>query len=377
MTITRENTAELRDSLPMAVEAAPSRIRRVRRALRPMVMSTLWIAGGVCLFGYAGMLTYNNVARIEIDSALVAGNVEPIKAPERGFIKDLILAAGEDIQGSDKLFAVRNPEIEERIGLASIRVEKAREELRVREAELGVFMSDFNDKMLVLKTAVADADAEIAGISIQVDGASRRVDDLTRLFKAGHTTRPVLTEMVDRLASLSSDLERARIRRQHKETLVATAERTGLLPDSTGSHKLDVLKARLQQARTDLELAVEELRILTERRYEAQSIAEASGKVLKVLRREGSFVEQGETVAIVERGSDRFVHAFLTQSEVQQVNIGDEAQFFLPAYNVTTTLRVIAIERSGAFLEDAEHRYGWQVARDPGTRRRNATGRPG
>ena len=55
-----------------------------RSLVRRMTMGLLWaIAGGAAIV-YGGALVYANVVRLEVDAAVIAGAVEPIRAPSDG-----------------------------------------------------------------------------------------------------------------------------------------------------------------------------------------------------------------------------------------------------------------------------------------------------
>ncbi len=83
------------------------------------------------------------------------------------------------------------------------------------------------------------------------------------------------------------------------------------------------------------------------------------------MRRSGSNVRVGDAVALFERNSERVLYAFVTQSDVVHIALGDKAQVFFPAQNLTATATVTAVDRAGGFLDDVETRYTWKTARDP------------
>ncbi len=115
-------------------------------------------------------------------------------------------------------------------------------------------------------------------------------------------------------------------------------------------------------------MATEELRVWQERRAAAVVTATGDGRIMRVLHGEGSAVRAGDTVAVYERNGERTINAFLTQSEVLRVGVGDAATIYIPALRVRLAAHVVAIDRAAGFLDDVESRYTWRQARDSGVR---------
>ncbi len=57
---------------------------KARSLARRVTMGLLWAAAGGAAIVYGGALVYANVVRLEVDSAVIAGAVEPIRAPSDG-----------------------------------------------------------------------------------------------------------------------------------------------------------------------------------------------------------------------------------------------------------------------------------------------------
>jgi hypothetical protein len=89
---------------------------------------------------------------------------------------------------------------------------------------------------------------------------------------------------------------------------------------------------------------------------------------MRVIHGEGSAVRAGDTIAIYERNGERTINAFLTQSEIVRVAVGDAATVYVPALRLRLTAHVVSIDRAAGFLDDVESRYTWRQARDSGVR---------
>jgi multidrug resistance efflux pump len=339
-----------------------------RRALKTMFMGVFWFCGGLIVIGYGAALVYANVARVETDSAMIMGTVESLQAPAAGYLQSMPLKPGFTFGVGDKLFTVHEPEVEQRIGLASVRVERAKSELVLKQGELTAERGRRDDYIASTKAEVERLRAELRVQEELERSARSRLERTTQLFALGYTTGIRLEEAAEKFAETRYALERARIqlneRTEHLHAVVAGRAYGGV----RGLGKLVDAEAAVVRAQEEVVLAAEELRVQMERRAEMTVYAASRGKVFRVLRLTGAAVQPGDAVAIVERDDDRMIYVFLTQSEVGRIAVGDEADIFLPAQRISARASVVTVERSGGYLDDVETRYLWRTARDPGLR---------
>lgn len=350
--------------LPPAAVLPRITLGRVKSGL----VGVVWLVGGGLVLGYGATLVYANMARIEVDSAVIAGTVQPVKAPAAGVIVSAPLRPGSMFGPGDRIFTLQNPELEQSIALAEVRVAKAREDLRQREAERDAELHRRENYLVRARSEIARI-AEHVNALTEVDRSARtRLDMMTKLYAQGNGTRIRLEEAAERAAEARSNLARERLRLTERQELLEA------LLAGHGHGASDVVvrladaEAAVRRARAEVELEAQDLRVRLERRTEMTVRAVSNGQLLRALRYEGSHVLAGDTVAIAEHNDDRFIYAFLTQAEVGRVSIGDEAEVTLPAQRLAAKARVAAVERSGAYLDDVESRYRWNLSRDMGQR---------
>ncbi|MDC7789439.1 HlyD family efflux transporter periplasmic adaptor subunit [Rhodoplanes sp. TEM] len=330
--------------------------------------ATLWLLAGAGILAYGGGLLWANVVRIEVDSAVVGGQIEPLQSPATGVLSGMRLRANMSVEKDEKLFSIHDPALEQMIGLASIKVERARDDLRVRLAARDAEKARRDDHVLAARAELERIDTEIESLEHLEKTAKDRVQTVSGLFAQGHTTRPRLEDATDRLAQASAALARSRTIRREKSELLAAAL------SGRGAGGIEVISrlaeadAAVTRAETEIALSVEELRVLMQRRAELTVLANTSGRTLRVLRRDGANVQAGDTIAVLERQERGIVYAFLTQGEASRVGIGDEAEIYIPGHRISARATVVAVERNGGYLDDVESRYTWQLARDTGVR---------
>lgn len=336
--------------------------------LRTTIMGAIWAVAGALTVGYSGALVYANFVRLEVDSAVIAGTLEVLQAPSNGIVVAVGKRPGDALRQGDRLMRVQDPETERQVAMAGVRLERARQELRLRESELASETARRDDYVLIARNELARLRGDIEGLEQQVANARARVERFTTLYTQGFASRQRLEDMTSELAGLNARLARTRIVEQERRALLASTEAGRHYDGTQIVGRLAELRAASARARGEVELAVEELRVWMERREETLVTAATAGRLLRILRPEGNSVRAGDTLMIYERPDDRVVHAFLTQDEVVRVAIGDAATVFIPALRAHVEARVVGIERAAAYLDDVEARYLWRQARDTGTR---------
>jgi len=339
-----------------------------RSLVRRTTMGLLWAIAGSAAIVYGGALVYANVVRLEVDAAVIAGAVEPIRAPSDGVMLGVGIKPGSTVANGSRLAKIHDPEVERQVSLASVQLERARHALRQNEAELASEKAKRDDTLVITQAELKAVQAEIASLEEQLVTAKARVERFGGLFAQGFTARQKLEDHTNQHAILNAQLTRARIVEEQRRTLVASAQAGRFFDGNRITGRLAELEAAVQRARAEIEVATEELRVWQERRATAVVTATGDGRILRVLHGEGSAVRAGETVAVYERNGERTINAFLTQSEVLRVSVGDAATVYIPALRVRLAAHVVAIDRTAGFIDDVESRYTWRQARDSGVR---------
>jgi|GEM_PF-759760 len=339
-----------------------------RSLVRRAMMAAIWSVIGVGSLTYAGALVYANVVRLEVDSATIAGLVEPIRVPADGILVGLDIHAGDKLAAGRKLATIQDPEVERQVSLSAIQLERARHQFNLRQAELAAERAKRDDTVVVAKSELKAVQSEIISLEEQVATAQVRVERFTGLFVQGFAARHRLEDMTNQLATSKAQLSRARLVEEQRRSLIASAEAGRFFDGTRVTGRLAEIEAAAQRARAEVDVVAEELRVWQERRAASVVMASGSGRIMRVLQTNGSAVRAGDTLAVFERSGERFVHAFLTQGEVVKVAIGDTASVYIPALRLRVSAQVSAIERAAGFLDDVESRYTWRQARDGGVR---------
>jgi multidrug resistance efflux pump len=336
------------------------------RKLRTALMATVWIGVGGFTISYAGALAYVNWMRIEIDSAMVSGNIEPVNAPFDGSIASLLVKVGDRLTEGARYMLLEDPEVDKLVKMASVKVERAREDLKLRQAELESETLKRDEYISISRNKMDKIVSDIDALEKQQKVARERFERLSDLFKKGIVIRPRLEEASDKLAEITTLLNKARINQKEREEQFKNVMAGHFYDGNQVVGRLKEAEAAHARASAEIDLALEELQVIQARRQVNRINAAHDARVLKVLRQEGAAVKRGDTMLVVERLDERVIHAFVRQEEISRISIGDDATVFVPALRARIAARVAQVDRNAAFLDDVDARYSWKIARDGG-----------
>ncbi len=208
--------------------------------------------------------------------------------------------------------------------------------------------------------------SDIEALEKQELVARERFNRLSDLFKKGIVIRPRVEEASDKLAELTTQLAKARINQKERETQFQSVMAGHFFDGNQVVGRLKEAEAAYERASAEVDLALEELQVMQQRR-QINRVNAAHGRPRpEGVRQEGSAVKRGDTMLVVERMDERVIHAFVRQEEISRIAIGDEATVFVPALRARITARVTQVDRNAAFLDDVDARYSWKIAADGG-----------
>ncbi len=338
----------------------------LKAKLRTAAMAVIWLGVGTATISYAATLYYVNYMRLETDSAMIAGNVEPVNAPMDGSVVSLLVRAGDRVPEGTRIAVLEDPEVEKLVNMASVKVERAREDLRLRQAELESEKLKRDEYVHVANSKLEKIDEDLTQLMAQERVARERFERLSDLFKKGFVIRPRIEEASDRLAELTAQLAKAQINKRERLAMQDNVLAGHYFDGGQIVGRLKETEAAVARASSEVDLSLEELQVMQKRRMTNRIVAARDSRVMKVLRPEGSSLKRGDTILVLEATESRVVHAFVRQDEAGRIILGDEATVFLPALRAKTTARVMAVERNAAFIDDVDARYTWKQARDGG-----------
>jgi multidrug resistance efflux pump len=364
--------ASLEPDKPRGAAAANVPVRRW--PVKTTIMTGLYLAAGFVVFGYAGLLSYTNFFRMEVQTAVIAAPVEVVTAPSDGEVRWTDVKPGDSIRAGEVIVKLIDSQLEREIEHAEIAVQE-------RKAKLGYLKQRHLEELerirgygTVEMKNLKQTEIELEAYEAQLVVAEQNYGRLKGLLDKGYATaakyedaeRNVITlrkEVAVRKVELASRLDLAE---QNLGKRMYSGNETIGSGDLIG--KATELEAEVRLADHEIRLAQQKyISFLNHRSREAVR-APFDGTVLELPRPDTGVVRRGDTLAIIEQRKRRHVAAFLNQDEVMKVGLGDEALLYLPAVGETLMGKVTKIDRTSGFIREQDQRqnpgYAWRGPTD-------------
>lgn len=341
------------------VEEAPPRF-----PIKTVLNSALYITLGLLVFGYVGLMLYANYFRMEVQSAVIAAPVESVEATFAGRVIWGPFRPGDEVQTGDILLHVADHELEKSIDVAAIAIED-------RKAKL-VYLRRRRDEELKRMNGLAQVELKnVEQLQLDVDRlkteyivARRSYERLKKLHAKGYTTASRLEEAEARVVGARKRLDSARIELTARVEL--STENVGQRHYTGDNFVGDIarIEADLLLAKQQVSSAVSRHEALLKHRSRLAVRAPFSGLLKELPRVDQGSVRFGDVVAVIENVGSRHVIAYLLQDEILKIGLGDEALGYLPSLDETVRLRVVDIDRTDGFIDEANAKYSWRGLKD-------------
>lgn len=339
-----------------------------RWPVKTVAMSAFYLVLGFLVFSYAGILTYSNFFRMEVQTAVISAPVETIEARADGEVELAGYKPGDTVRAGDVILNMMDSNLEREIELADIEIKEKKAKLiylqRRHADELDRLKSFASIEMKNVEQSRLTVEASAA----QLKAARDQYKRLKVLFDKGFTTESRFDAAREKMITLEKQLAGNQIE---------LATRAELAEDNLGKRlytgddligKSGELDAEVGLAKHQIALAQQRYISSLKMRDRLAVRAPFDGTILKLPRYNNAAVRRGDVIAIVEQRRRREVTAFLNQDEISKVGIGDEALLFIPALGEKLTGRITAVDRTSGFIREQEQRtkpgYTWRGSTD-------------
>lgn len=354
---------------PISTEPDPNPTEgtAVRRwPVKTIVMSTIYLVLGIFVFGYLGILVYSNVMRLEVQSAVVSAPLQTVKMPVDGIVRPVRFVEGARVRKGEEIARIDNLRLAGQISNAEIKYAEAKEGLWRAEQRFRIEKERLKLYQIINRT---DRDIVVARIEARKSALKAADAHLARtqtLAKKGYATAAKLDEAGNRQTKAAAALREAELDLERTTAMDAVSGRRHY------NHKefvtdLDMMAIDVSEARSKFETAAMQLHALQAMQDRQVVRAPFDGRIVNLFQSGDSNVLRDEPLLVLERDSELSVTAFLNQEEILEVGLNDEAKVFLPALGRHVLARVVAIDRSSAFVDGKSDHYTWR-----GTKERTA-----
>jgi len=352
---------------PVSTKADPNPDKEVplkRRSLRTLAWSGFYFSAGLAVLGYTALVLYSNFYRLEVNTAVVSAPVESILATTDGRISKVIASIDTSAQADEPLMIIEDAALEQSIEVSKVNIDRKTLELRAKKRQLENEKEKLQDYNAVALTEVERSSRQVRSLKHRVSLAQQQFERYSDLLSKGWTTRSRLDEIESDYSALVSDLEEARLVMHQRRTLLDSLEQGRYFNGVRFEGRVKEMTAELELALDEVMLAKDEMSALFRRQARLTLRAPQKGRVIKLIRQRGSNVRKGDEIALFERDEARIVEAFLTQEEVLEVGLGDDAVIYFPSLDERVNAIISSIDRTTGYIDEMGSRYEWRGPKD-------------
>jgi len=254
--------------------------------------------------------------------------------------------------------------LEQSIEVSKVNIDRKTLELRAKKRQLENEKEKLQDYNAVALTEVERSSRQVRSLKHRVSLAQQQFERYSDLLSKGWTTRSRLDEIESDYSALVSDLEEARLVMHQRRTLLDSLEQGRYFNGVRFEGRVKEMTAELELALDEVMLAKDEMSALFRRQARLTLRAPQKGRVIKLIRQRGSNVRKGDEIALFERDEARIVEAFLTQEEVLEVGLGDDAVIYFPSLDERVNAIISSIDRTTGYIDEMGSRYEWRGPKD-------------
>lgn len=345
--------------VPDANPALELPVRRWNR--KQLGMSAFYFSLGFALVCYFSLTIYSNFFSMKLESGVVSAPLEQVVSPTDGKIRSVSTTLHQWVPANAALIFVEDPELEEDISFAEIRVERAEIELEQARKSFAVELDKASEYEMFATNNVAQKNADLQAAALDLKLAGKHLSRVNQLVQEKMASDRELDEARAQLAAARRSSDTARIELSQATQALETLRQSGRF--FTGERfegESSNLQHAVQHLTAELELARKELIALQAKRERINIAAPTDGRLVELTKRSGSAIRKGEVLGYFEREEARVVEVFLTQSEVLNIALGQKARVYLPAVDKSARATVVSVDRSRAFLDGKAISYNWR-----------------
>ena len=350
---------------PVSTKPDPSPAAEVpvaRWRTKMVLMSGLYFSVGLSLFVYITFTLYTNFFSIEVESGVVSAPIERIFSTTDGRIQKVAVTVDTLVPQGTALIQIQDAKVEEQIALAQIGIERDRALLESRREELALEQEKLVDYRIFVEKNIQQAQILVESLTAQERLAQKDVKRHYKLINSGVVSKKQLDIAIRLQTALSGELKFAKVTLDKQKYNLKTVGNGRYFTGGRFEGQVKELKVEVNRLKQEVTHTTQALLALYQRRESLTVHASSPGRIVQVIKSNGSSTKRGETIALFERDERRIVDVYLTQDEVIGVKLFQRARIYFPSLDSLAAGRVIAIDRTEGFLHKRESRYSWRAS---------------
>ena len=331
-----------------------------RWPVKTVFYSTLYGVLGLFVFSYVGMMAYTNIFRLEVDTAVISAPLVTVQAANEGHIQWTGYKPGDVVKAGATVLQVADNALEQSIDLADLEIRTSKATLESLRHQLVEAMNQLEDLATIEQKQIEQSKFKLDGLRAAAVAADAQYQRTLGLFQKGYTTKAQL-EQAERDAVASGTTAEGQAAELSTQSALAGRQ----IGDRffTGNQFLGErakLEAAVKLQEAQIAIAEQRKQLLIQQRQRLAVVAPFDGLILELPRVDQATVNRGDVIAVMEQPRSRMVTAYLTQSEILHVGVGDAAVVYVPAFDASLRARVASIDRTSGFSDDMKARFTWR-----------------
>ncbi len=331
----------------------------VRRwPIKTIFFSAFYLALGLVVFGYLGILIYSSTMRLEVKSAVVSAPLTTLKMPVDGKIVPVRFEIGTAVRRGDTIARIENSKLtadleEKRIELQQSRdlLARAREKFRIQSSRMKLYQ-------VVKQTDRKIASAQVEAAREALTAADNNYERMSTLRAKGLVNALKFDKAKSDRAQVEARLKKAEYELERASTLDAVSERV-FFNNKEFVADLDMLALEVDAASAGVRIALMQLQKVENAAADLVIEAPFDGRIITVTQTDNANVLRNQPIVTLEKSEDLTVKAYLTQDEALSVGLNERAKVFLPGLGRHLEAVVVKVDRASNFIDVDKSRYDW------------------
>ena len=165
-----------------------------RWPIKTIAMTALYGVLGICVFAYLAVLVYSNFYRLEVQTAVIAAPIAPVKATVEGRIARFDAHECQMVRQGEIIARIENPRLEREITTAELAVQQQQAKLAyLKRRHLDELKRAESFATLELSN-VQTTKLQLEGLQAELEQARRKLARLSGLYARGYATASVREE---------------------------------------------------------------------------------------------------------------------------------------------------------------------------------------
>ena len=335
-----------------------------RWPLKTIFYTSLYGFLGLFVFSYVAMMTYSNIFKLEVDSAVIAAPLVTVQSPTEGHVVWTGFKPGDLVSAGSTVLQVADNALEQTIDFADLDIRDRKAKLEAMRHQLLEAMTQLEDLATIEQKQIEQSKFKLDGLRAVASAADEQYKRTQGLFEKGYATKLQL-ELAERDAVGADTAAQGQASELSTQSTLAGHQIGNRF--FTGNQFLGdraKLESEMKLQEEEVKISERHKELLIQQRERLAVIAPFDALVLEMPRVDHASVNRGDVIAVLEQPRSRTVTAYLLQSEVAHIGIGDEAVIYVPAFDATLRARVASVDRTSGFSDSMKLRTTWRAPMD-------------